>query len=105
MSVYTKSIDKIISSNRSRSIAPGPYVPLITSNIQEFHVPEMRSEGDCELLKQALAKVPGVIETIIDLETKTVRVTVDRFTVNMEQVWNAILQSGVYSKVFGKLIK
>ena len=102
MSVYNKSIDKIINVERTKWIAPGPYVPLITSSIHVFHVPEMRYEEDCELLKQALLQVPGIIETTVDLETKTVKVTVDRFTVNMEQVWNTILQCGVYPKVFGK---
>ena len=102
MSVYNKSIDKIINVERTKWIAPGPYVPLITSNIHVFHVPEMRYEEDCELLKQALLQVQHN-QTTVDLETKTVKVTVDRFTVNMEQVWNTILQCGVYPKCLGKI--
>ena len=84
MSVYNKSIDKIINVERTKWIAPGPYVPLITSNIHVFHVPEMRYEEDCELLKQALLQVPGIIETTVDLETKTQRL----LWIDLPLIWN-----------------
>lgn len=105
MSVYAKSINKIINAKQGKDIDPGPYVTMITSNSEVFYVPEMRYDEDCEMLKHALLQVPGIIEVTTDLETKTVKVAVDRFTVNMENVWNAILQSGVYPKVFGKIRK